>query len=52
METCPWERRLYLPGRAVRLADVQRVRSWPYLAGVTVEGFLYDIDTGRLARLG
>lgn len=30
--------------------DVQRVRSWPYVA-VTVGGFLYDVDTGRLRRL-
>jgi carbonic anhydrase len=29
-------------------ADVQRVRSWPYLADVEVGGFLLDIDTGRL----
>lgn len=29
-------------------ADVQRVRSWPYLRNVTVGGFLYDLDTGRL----
>src|SRR5690348_8126870 len=28
--------------------DVQRVRSWPYLAGVTVGGFIYDLKTGRL----
>lgn len=32
-------------------ADVQRVRSWPYLSGLRVGGFLYDVDTGRLARL-
>ena len=31
--------------------DVQRVRSWPYLTGLRVGGFLYDVDTGRLARL-
>ena len=31
--------------------DVQRVRSWPYLARLRVGGFLYDVDTGRLARL-
>ncbi|HVE63356.1 MAG TPA: carbonic anhydrase [Mycobacteriales bacterium] len=29
-------------------ADVQRVRSSPYLAGVAVAGFLYDLETGRL----
>jgi carbonic anhydrase len=28
--------------------DVQRVRSSPYLAGITVGGFRYDVDTGRL----
>lgn len=32
-------------------ADVQRVRSWPYLAGLQVGGFLYDVDTGRLSRI-
>jgi carbonic anhydrase len=32
-------------------ADVQRVRSWPYLARVQVAGFLYDVDTGRLSYL-
>jgi carbonic anhydrase len=32
-------------------ADVQRVRSSPYLAGVAVGGFLYDLDTGRLRRI-
>ena len=31
--------------------DVQRVRSWPYLARLRVGGFLYDVDTGRLTRL-
>ena len=31
--------------------DVQRVLSWPYLARLRVGGFLYDVDTGRLARL-
>lgn len=33
------------------LADVQRLRSWPYLAGATVGGFCYDLDTGRLSQL-
>jgi carbonic anhydrase len=28
--------------------DVQRVRSWPYLGNVTVGGFIYDLETGRL----
>jgi carbonic anhydrase len=31
--------------------DVQRVLSWPYLQGVTVGGFVYDLDTGRLAQV-
>lgn len=35
---------------AVR-ADVQRVQSWPYLKGVRVGGFIYDLDTGRLTRV-
>ncbi|HEX5799951.1 MAG TPA: carbonic anhydrase [Gaiellaceae bacterium] len=32
-------------------ADVQRVRSWPYLVDLHVGGFLYDVDTGRLGRI-
>lgn len=32
-------------------ADVQRIRSWPYLTHLRVGGFLYDVDTGRLTRL-
>jgi carbonic anhydrase len=32
-------------------ADVQRVRSWPYLGNLAVGGFLYDLDTGRLRRV-
>lgn len=31
--------------------DVQRVRSWPYLVDVTVGGFLYDLDSGKLHRV-
>ena len=31
--------------------DVQRVRSWPYLTNLSVGGFIYDVDTGRLTRL-
>ena len=31
--------------------DVQRVRSWPYLARVHVGGFLYDVDTGRVTQV-
>lgn len=29
-------------------ADVQRIRSWPYLTQLRVGGFLYDVDSGRL----
>jgi carbonic anhydrase len=29
--------------------DVQRIRSWPYLGDVTVGGFVYDVDTGRVS---
>jgi carbonic anhydrase len=29
--------------------DVQRIRSYPYLQGLQVGGFLYDVDTGRLS---
>ena len=32
-------------------ADVQRVRSWPYLTRLAVGGFIYDVDTGRLERI-
>jgi carbonic anhydrase len=32
-------------------ADVQRVRSSPYLQKLAVGGFLYDVDTGRVARV-
>ena len=32
-------------------ADVQRVRSWPYLSRLQVGGFIYDVDTGRLKQL-
>ena len=32
-------------------ADVQRVRSWPYLAHLHVGGFLYDVDTGRISQI-
>jgi carbonic anhydrase len=31
--------------------DVQRIRSWPYLARLRVGGFIYDVDTGRLRQL-
>lgn len=36
--------------RALR-ADVQRVRSWPYLDNIAVGGFVYDLATGRLERV-
>jgi carbonic anhydrase len=32
-------------------ADVQRIRSWPYLGNVTVAGFLYDLSTGSLQQM-
>lgn len=32
-------------------ADVQRVRSWPYLGNVSVGGFMYDLNTGRLRQV-
>lgn len=35
---------------ALRL-DVQRALSWPYLAGLEIGGFRYDVDTGRVARI-
>lgn len=31
--------------------DVQRLRSWPYLSRLDVSGFLYDVDTGRIAQV-
>jgi carbonic anhydrase len=32
-------------------ADVQRARSWPFVPGLKVGGFLYDVDTGALRQL-
>lgn len=32
-------------------ADVQRIRSWPYLPGITVGGFLYDLQTRWLRQV-
>ena len=32
-------------------ADLERVRSWPYLARLQVGGFLYDVDTGRITQV-
>jgi carbonic anhydrase len=37
-----------LDQRASLRADVQRVRSSPYLPGIVVGGFIYDLATGRL----
>ncbi|HEU5034076.1 MAG TPA: carbonic anhydrase [Mycobacteriales bacterium] len=31
--------------------DVQRVLSWPFLPALTVGGFVYDVDTGRLRQI-
>ena len=31
-------------------ADVERCRSWPYLTGVDVGGFVYDVDTGAVSQ--
>lgn len=31
--------------------DVELARSWPYLGGTAIGGFLYDVDTGRVARV-
>ncbi len=31
--------------------DVQRIRSWPYLAHLNVGGFIYDTDSGRITQL-
>jgi carbonic anhydrase len=32
-------------------ADVQRVRSWPYLTNLSVGGFLYDVGTGSIEQI-
>lgn len=29
--------------------DVQRARSWPYLAGIAIGAFRYDVDTGQVS---
>jgi carbonic anhydrase len=31
--------------------DVQRIRSWPYLPAISVGGFIYDLESGRLRRV-
>jgi carbonic anhydrase len=37
--------------RATLLDDVQRIRSSPYLPGLTVGGFVYDVHSGRLEQV-
>jgi carbonic anhydrase len=37
--------------RATLHEDVQRIRSSPYLPGLAVGGFVYDVHTGRLERV-
>jgi len=37
--------------RASVAADVQRIRSWPFLGTLTVGGFVYDIDNGQLEQV-
>jgi carbonic anhydrase len=37
--------------RATLGHDVQRIRSFPYLAGLEVGGFVYDVQSGRLEQL-
>jgi carbonic anhydrase len=37
--------------RTSLLGDVQRIRSWPYLGRLSVGGFLYDVDSGRVSRV-
>jgi carbonic anhydrase len=32
-------------------SDVGRITAWPYLPDVTVGGFIYDLQTGRLNRI-
>ncbi len=32
-------------------ADVQRVRSWPFLGDLEVGGFMYDLSTGRVEQV-
>lgn len=31
--------------------DVQRIRSWPYLANLVVGGFIYDLETGKVQQV-
>jgi carbonic anhydrase len=37
--------------RATLALDVQRIRSSPYLGGLTVGGFVYDVHSGRLEQV-
>lgn len=37
--------------RAALAADVARIRSSEYLAGMSVGAFIYDVSTGRVARV-
>jgi carbonic anhydrase len=37
--------------RASLAGDVERIRYWPYLAALTVGGFIYDLGNGRLERV-
>jgi carbonic anhydrase len=37
--------------RAALRTDVQRIRSWPYLVDITVGGFCYDLDSGKLEQV-
>ncbi|HET9733159.1 MAG TPA: carbonic anhydrase [Acidimicrobiales bacterium] len=32
-------------------ADVVKITSWPYLQDLSVGGFIYDVDTGRIRRV-
>ncbi|MDQ6649227.1 MAG: carbonic anhydrase [Actinomycetota bacterium] len=36
---------------AALAADVQRIRSWPYLDRLAVGGFVYDLASGALSQL-
>jgi len=36
---------------ATLAADVQKIRSWPYLRSLSVGGFIYDVATGGLRRV-
>ena len=50
-DTRSLEFRVVTDVQATLADDVQRIRSSPYLAGLEVGGFLYDVETGRLAQL-